>query len=231
MSWAEIAKALEEFKPPEVTRGDEGVVFNPRWVFRGLKSVSYKLEPTIEREAQSKSIEWGGLEHFASNEFKSRARIHLSALWVPDDELSWLALMQHYAVPTRLLDFTYSPFVAFYFAVSPGSEKKYVRNSVRNRSDVRMWAIDSEAAKREFSEVARRARGMRGCRVGISPADQETDRDGMIREIGRVPGAHCRIAVISPQVQKCVASARVRLPRLTACFQPAVREPARSVFA
>src|SRR5207249_3748521 len=33
-----------------------------------------------------------------------------------DDTLAWMALMRHYGAPSRLLDFTYSLFIATYFA-------------------------------------------------------------------------------------------------------------------
>jgi FRG domain-containing protein len=41
--------------------------------------------------------------------FKEQAPHHVETLPEQDDTASWLAMMQHYGVPTRLLDLTQSP--------------------------------------------------------------------------------------------------------------------------
>ena len=160
--WTEIVKCLEAFPSPEVTDA-EGDVMRTGWVFRGLADSTYSLKSAIERQAHSKDLTWLALERLVSMEFKSHARMHLGASLVPDrqDEFTWLAQMQHYGVPTRLLDFTYSPFVALYFAIR--EQKNDKRKPV-----VRLWAINETAVNDRFKQVASAAAAKERERAGES---------------------------------------------------------------
>jgi hypothetical protein len=57
-------------------------------------------------------------EAWMLRDFKREAYHYLSHLPERDDFLEWLALGRHYLMPVRLLDFTYSFYIAVYFAVS-----------------------------------------------------------------------------------------------------------------
>jgi hypothetical protein len=149
--WAEIAKHLEAFPSPAIGFDAEGEVTSFAWAFRGLRDAAYPLEPAIERAAALRDTPWAALELLVSTEFRSRAHMHLGAASIPKDDLTWLALMQHYAIPTRLLDFTYSPFVALYFAIRHNQGDAIA-------SKVRLWAINVRAVNDRFQEVAWKAR-------------------------------------------------------------------------
>lgn len=90
------------------------------WHFRGVLD-NWALETALERAAEDWRIPMSDLpeiEKAMLREFKRAYPPDESAL-APDDNdtLAWLALMQHHGAPTRLLDWTYSPFVAAFFAL------------------------------------------------------------------------------------------------------------------
>ena len=83
--------------------------------YRGQSNVDWKLLPTLARHQGDLQREWDLLARFKQN-----ASLLLQPL--PSTDWGWLTIMQHYRVPTRLLDWTESPLVATYFAVESHPE-------------------------------------------------------------------------------------------------------------
>ena len=69
--------------------------------------------------------------------FKSKFHFYDCENIQPNSKLSWLAIMQHYVFPTRLLDFTESPYVALYFALEAYKPQ--------TKKDFAIFAIDYTA--------------------------------------------------------------------------------------
>ncbi len=123
--WRIISEPLEQpgfavskkiSNAPELLQCFQSPPFNEeRWVFRGHSRLSWRLQPTIERLANEQHIS-PHVEKYAEREFKRRAHHYISDLPNDEDDLEWVALMQHHGAPTRLLDWTRSAYVAAFFA-------------------------------------------------------------------------------------------------------------------
>jgi len=82
--------------------------------YRGQQSAEWRLEPGYVRLNAPIS------ESTLLKKFKQSAAMLIDTS--PHDSFDWLFLMQHYGVPTRLLDWSESPLVALYFAIESGSQ-------------------------------------------------------------------------------------------------------------
>ena len=120
------------------------------FIYRGHADSSWKLESTIERTLGHK---WAThtaskFEKYSIDKFKSKYHIYKQSEHIPSSKLSWLSVMQHYGVPTRLLDFTESPYIALYFALEaydPGGGH-----------DLGVFAIDYSAVMQSSVEFIRK---------------------------------------------------------------------------
>ena len=112
------------------------------WLFRGMPS-NFPLQTSLERVLIDAGIELKDapqVERKLLKEFKRRAHSYVDPLPAHGDVLGWLALMQHYGAPTRLLDWTYSFFVAAFFAL-----RDAVSNPPDKRKTAVVWALFRDA--------------------------------------------------------------------------------------
>jgi FRG domain len=82
-----------------------------RWIFRGHAWEEWALMPSAGRNAGYTPL----FEERVFRAFKKDARLHMH---VPEtSDWDWLALGQHFGLPTRLLDWSTNPLVACFFAL------------------------------------------------------------------------------------------------------------------
>ena len=104
----------------------------PSWIYRGQADSSWPVLSSISRYYRDFNVHeksWEFQEKRVLRIFKRKAHHFLNHLPDDEDSYEWLALMQHFGTPTRLIDFTFSPYVAAYFALSSST------------NDCAVWAL------------------------------------------------------------------------------------------
>jgi hypothetical protein len=103
------------------------------WAFRGERDERWPLYSSLSRYLQNFGVAceaWPEQEARILRIFKRKAHQFLERPPDWNDDFQWLALMQHHGAPTRLIDFTWSPYVAAFFALE------------RTLGDCVVWAMN-----------------------------------------------------------------------------------------
>jgi hypothetical protein len=103
------------------------------WAFRGERDERWPLYSSLSRYFMNFGVAekaWPEQESRILRIFKRKAHQFLDKPPEPGDDFQWLALMQHHGAPTRLIDFSWSPYVAAFFALE------------RTLSDGVVWAMN-----------------------------------------------------------------------------------------
>lgn len=154
-SWTNFLDKREEFGKP----GHE-------CLFRG-QSDDWQLKTSLERSCEDYFIELKNapaIEKQINREFIRTYRGSDSET-VKQDTLYCLALMAHHGAPTRLLDWTFSPFVAAYFALESGGNSGVV------------WCMNSKWCLNQSNETV-------GPRLGKErTVDEKRFNDKLFKEL------------------------------------------------
>lgn len=127
-SWADLCERVYEGSwQEEIGR------YRSNYAFRGLSDKDYRLLTSFERNCG----DLVGLEYHLLRNFRKYAR--LDDVGIRDSQWQWMTLAQHHGLPTRLLDWTYSPFVAMHYATS---------QTDRYDADGVIWKVDFVAVNR-----------------------------------------------------------------------------------
>lgn len=131
-SWNELNERLYEGS------WQEGLGrFRSSFAFRGMANARQTLSTSLMRLEGP----YADLEAHLLRNFRKYAH-HTAAGGA--SEWYWLALAQHHGLPTRLLDFTYSPYVALHFATADLNE---------TAADAVVWCVDFVRANQLIPEA------------------------------------------------------------------------------
>ncbi len=164
------------------------------WLFRGhydadwlLETSLYRMLNDIEKWLESKKgskpkLNKNDREKILLQKFQSSAHLYIKHN-LPDklkeNQMEWYAIMQHYGTPSRLLDVTFSPYIAMYFALEKG------------QGNCRIIAFDIEKMKKhdeerfnDFPKMKEKMFGLSGGKTFILPYEPKMTNERLLAQQG-----------------------------------------------
>ncbi len=130
----------------ELIEKAQSKTFQSIW-YRGCGSSASELRPSLYRHQELKTPDkLSELELQLMTRFRQRSiPYHSRSL---TDDWDTLFFMQHYGIPTRLLDWTENPFIALHFALMGATRTPTPTGRMAFRSDAAVWMLDPVAWNR-----------------------------------------------------------------------------------
>lgn len=154
--WAELNKALFDKTWNSTIRR-----FRSTFAYRGVSVASHTLTNGLTRLGNPYPM----MEQNLLKQFKKYAHRHVVER---DTEWHWLSVAQHHGLPTRLLDWTYSPFVALHFAT---------RDLEQYKQDGAVWKVNYSQVHELLQQQDTRSLDKLGARIFSVDALAETIPD------------------------------------------------------
>lgn len=133
LSWAEF-------------RSHISTLSKSKYLFRGQKE-PWRLRTSFHRGGRYRISEFTGNDVKQLHKRLSAITSHYFDLNVPEQNGSFFNLLQHHGYPTPLLDWSYSPYVAAFFAF------RDLPLNYEDGGDVRIYIFDNEAWLNKYNQI------------------------------------------------------------------------------
>lgn len=124
-------------------------LYRSQYAFRGLSEAGYLLKTSLFRTVAGLSeLERHMLRNF--RKYAHRDVVERDSVW------HWLSVAQHHGLPTRLMDWTFSPYVAMHFATA---------NTDKFHLDGAIWGVNYVGMHQHLPEILRHELELEGSDV------------------------------------------------------------------